>query len=94
MSLQGVCKDCVSGALQWQEMDWYADWPRTLVGLTLGAGCLVYYLLEAAKVYTASTIYLISLTPCWPFVLWYTTSTVSLSPCWPSGITFYGPLSF
>lgn len=32
------------------EMDWYADWPRTLVGLTLGAGCLLYYFLDAAKV--------------------------------------------
>ncbi|MPC08387.1 Protein ABHD1 [Portunus trituberculatus] len=30
-------------------MDWYSDWPRTLVGLTLGAGCLLYYLLDAAK---------------------------------------------
>lgn len=32
------------------EMDWYTDWPHTLVGLTLGAGCLLYYLFDAAKV--------------------------------------------
>ena len=37
------------------EMDWYSDWPRTLVGLTLGAGCLLYYLLDAAKVSTPAT---------------------------------------
>ncbi|XP_050711951.1 phospholipase ABHD3-like [Eriocheir sinensis] len=32
-------------------MEWYySDWQRTVVGLTLGAGCLLYYLLDAAKV--------------------------------------------
>lgn len=46
----GAAAAAVSVIVRKGEMDWYTDWPRTLVGLTLGAGCLLYYLLDAAKV--------------------------------------------
>lgn len=46
------------------EMDWYTDWPHTLVGLTLGAGCLLYYLFDAAKVLYYYCYYIFSWSGC------------------------------